>query len=50
MTRVPSDALRLDRLIRARSIHSMTGDVHRSVGIRGSEIVAVSATTGELPW
>ena len=33
---------RLDRLIRARAIHSMTGEVYRSVGLRGAGIAAVS--------
>src|SRR5215469_8674500 len=35
--------LRLDRLIRARAIHSMTGEVYRSIGLRGAEIAATSA-------
>jgi predicted amidohydrolase YtcJ len=34
--------LRLDRLIRARAIHSMTGQTYRAVGLRGAEIAAVS--------
>jgi predicted amidohydrolase YtcJ len=34
--------LRLDRLIRARAIHSMTGEVYRSVGLHGAKIAAVS--------
>jgi predicted amidohydrolase YtcJ len=38
-----TEALRLDRLIRAGTIRSMTGEVYRSVGLRGAEIVAVSA-------
>ena len=38
-----SGLLRLDRLIRAQAIHSMTGEVYRSVGLRGAEIAAVSA-------
>lgn len=38
-----SGPLCLDRLIRARAIHSMTGEVYRSVGVRGAEIVAASA-------
>jgi predicted amidohydrolase YtcJ len=42
-TRVPAEPLRLDRLIRAGAIHSMTGATYRSVGLRGPEIVAVSA-------
>jgi len=33
----------LDRLIQARAIHSMTGEVYRSVGLRGAEIAATSA-------
>jgi predicted amidohydrolase YtcJ len=43
MTREPPEPLRLDYLIRARAIHSMTGETYRSVGVRGAEIVAVSA-------
>ena len=43
MTRLPAEPLRLDRLIRAGAIHSMTGETYRSVGLRGAEIVAVSA-------
>ena len=41
--RLPAEPLRLDRLIRARTIHSMTGEVYRSVGLRGAEIAAVAA-------
>jgi len=33
----------LDRLIRAQAIHSMTGEVYRSVGLHGAGIAAVSA-------
>jgi len=40
--RLPAEPLRLDRLIRAGAIHSMTGDTYRSVGLRGAEIAAVS--------
>ncbi len=36
-------SLRLDRLIRARAIHSMTGQVYRCVGLQGPRIAAVSA-------
>jgi predicted amidohydrolase YtcJ len=43
MTREPPEPLRLDYLIRARAIHSMAGQTYRSVGVRGAEIVAVSA-------
>jgi predicted amidohydrolase YtcJ len=39
----PADALRLDYLIKAGHIHSMTGETYRSVGVRGPEIAAVSA-------
>jgi predicted amidohydrolase YtcJ len=39
----PAEPLRLDRLIRARAIHSMTGQVYRSIGLYGSDIAAVSA-------
>jgi predicted amidohydrolase YtcJ len=41
--RLPAEPLRLDRLIRARAVHSMTGEMYRSVGLRGAEITAVSA-------
>jgi len=42
MTRQPDEPLRLDRLIRAQAIHSMTGEVYRALGTFGSEIAAVS--------
>jgi predicted amidohydrolase YtcJ len=41
--RRPAEPLRLDRLIRARAIHSMTGEVYRAVGLRNAEIAATSA-------
>ena len=41
--RRPAEPLRLDRLIRARAIHSMTGEVYRAVGLRNTEIAATSA-------
>ena len=43
MTREPAEPLRLDYLIRAGTIHSMTGKTYRSVGRRGAEIAAASA-------
>ena len=43
MTREPAEPLRLDYLIRAGAIHSMTGKTYRAVGLRGAEIAAVSA-------
>jgi len=43
MTREPAEPLRLDYLIRAGAVHSMTGETYRCVGLRGPEIVAVSA-------
>ena len=43
MTREPAEPLRLDYLIRAGAVHSMIGGTYRSVGVRGPEIVAVSA-------
>jgi hypothetical protein len=46
--RRPAHPLRLDRLIRAGAIHSMTGELYRSVGLRGSEIIAV-ATEADGP-
>ena len=39
---------RLDRLIRARAIHSMTDEVYRAVGLRGAEIAAISADPSGL--
>ena len=48
MTRQPAEPLQLDYLIRAGAIHSMTGETYRSVGLRGPEIVAVSATPDGL--
>jgi len=42
MTRQPAEPLKLDYLIRAGAIHSMTGEKFRSIGVRGPEIVAVS--------
>ena len=43
MKREPAEPLRLDYLIIAGAVHSMTGETYRSVGLRGPEIVAVSA-------
>ena len=40
--RLPAEPPRVDRLIRAHAIHSMTGETYRSVGLRGAEIAAVS--------
>ena len=48
MTREPAEPLRLDYLIRAGTIHSMMGETYCSVGLRGPEIVAVSAEPGGL--
>jgi predicted amidohydrolase YtcJ len=48
MTREPAEPLRLDYLIKAGMIHSMTGETYRSVGLRGAEITAVSAEPGGL--
>src|SRR5215470_5267862 len=48
MTREPAEPLRLDYLIKAGTIHSMTGGTYRSVGLRGPEIVAVSPEPGGL--
>src|SRR5215467_3064873 len=48
MTREPAEPLRLDYLIKAGTIHSMTGEIYRSVGLRGPEIVAVSADLAGL--
>jgi predicted amidohydrolase YtcJ len=43
MTREPAEPLRLDYLIKAAAIHSMTGQTYRAVGLRGAEIAATSA-------
>jgi predicted amidohydrolase YtcJ len=48
MTREPAERLVLDYLIRAGAVHSMTGETYRSVGVRGAEIVAVSAESDGL--
>jgi predicted amidohydrolase YtcJ len=48
MTSEPAEPLRLDYLIRAGAVHSMTGATYRSVGVRGPEIVAVSAEADGL--
>src|SRR6516165_3039690 len=48
MTREPEEPLRLDYLIKAGTIHSMTGETYRAVGVRGPEIVALSAEPGGL--
>jgi len=48
MTREPAEPLWLDYLIKAGTIHSMTGETYRSVGLHGPEIVAVSPEPGGL--
>ena len=48
MSCVSAEPLRLDYLIKAGTVHSMTGEVFRSVGVRGAEIVAVSADADGL--
>jgi predicted amidohydrolase YtcJ len=48
MTREPAEPLRLGYLIRAGATHSMTGATHRSVGVRGPQIVAVSVDSDGL--
>ena len=42
MTREPAEPMRLDYLIKAGAVHAMTGDTYRSVGLRGTDIAAVS--------
>ena len=42
MTREPAEPMRLDYLIKAASIHAMTGATYRSVGLHGTQIVATS--------
>src|SRR5215472_2971226 len=48
MTREPAEPLRLDYLIKAGAVHSMSGETYRSVGLRGPEIVAVSTAPDGL--
>src|SRR6516225_2662826 len=48
MTREPEEPLRLDYLIKAGTIHSMTGETYRSVGVRRPEIAAVSSDPNGL--
>jgi predicted amidohydrolase YtcJ len=48
MSHVPAEPLRLDYLIRAGTVYSMSGEIFRSVGVRGAEIVAVSADADGL--
>jgi predicted amidohydrolase YtcJ len=48
MTRESAEPLRLDYLIKAGTIHSMTGKTYRAVGLRDEEIVAVSADADGL--
>jgi len=48
MTRQPAEPPLLDYLIKAGAIHSMTGETYRCVGLRGPEIVAVSADLAGL--
>ena len=48
MTRQPAEPLLLDYLIKAGAIHSMNGETYRCVGLRGPEIVAVSADLAGL--
>jgi len=35
MKREPAEPLRLDYLIKAGTVHSMTGEIYRSAGLRG---------------
>jgi predicted amidohydrolase YtcJ len=48
MSREPAEPLKLDYLIKAAAVHPMTGETYRSVGVRGAEIVAVSADADGL--
>jgi predicted amidohydrolase YtcJ len=48
VARDPVEPLLIDRLIRAQSIHSMTGEVYRSIGLRGVEIRVVSTESDGL--
>src|SRR6516165_7994083 len=44
MTRQPADPLLLDYLIKAGAVHSMTGEIYRSVGVRGPDDLASGGT------
>jgi predicted amidohydrolase YtcJ len=48
MSRLPEDPLRLDCIIRAGVVHSMGGEAFRALGLRGTDIVAVSADVAGL--
>jgi predicted amidohydrolase YtcJ len=48
VTREPAEPLRLEYLIKAAAIHSMTGETYRAIGVRGPEIAAVSADPAGL--
>lgn len=43
MSRVPAEPLRLNYPIKAGAVYSMTGEIFRSVAVRGAEIVAIPA-------
>ena len=43
MTREPAEPLQLGYLIKVGAAHSLPGETYRSVGVRGAEIVTVSA-------
>lgn len=48
MTREPAEPRRHGYLIRAGTVHSMTGRAYRAIGVRGAEITAVSAGAAGL--
>ena len=48
MARLPADPFGLDYLLKARAVHSMTGENYRSIGLKGDKIVAVSPDPGGL--
>jgi predicted amidohydrolase YtcJ len=48
MTRDPAYPLAVDYLLKAAAVHSMTGPVYRSVGVLGTDVVAVSSDSDGL--
>src|SRR5262249_21351934 len=48
MSRDPAHSLALDYLLKAAAVHSMAGPAYRAVGVRGTEIVAVSSDVDGL--
>ena len=48
VNRLPEDPVRLDCIVRAGTVHSMGGEVFRALGLRGTDIAAVSVDVDGL--